>query len=68
MVHLSGFKLLSPVKSLSLSGQVTQCGELCDRVDLASQVYTKGSHLLCHDDVIGTRKASRFIVVLELCG
>lgn len=37
--------------------QVTKCGELCDRVDLASQVYTKGSHLLCHDDVIGTRKA-----------
>eukprot|EP00435_Cladocopium_sp_Y103_P014423 s2722_g3.t1 len=36
--------------------EVTKCGELCDRVDLATQVYAKGSHLLCHDDVIGTRK------------
>ncbi|CAK9074696.1 unnamed protein product [Durusdinium trenchii] len=36
--------------------EVTGCGELCERVDLATQVYTKGSHLLCHDDVIGTRK------------
>ena len=24
--------------------------------DFAGQVYAKGSHLLCHDDVIGTRK------------
>ena len=54
--------------------EVTGCGELSERVDLATQargcgavacscscaarlqVYTKGSHLLCHDDVIGTRK------------
>jgi len=38
--------------------EVTNCGELCERVDLATQVYAKGSHLLCHDDVIGTRKVS----------
>ncbi|CAE8621470.1 unnamed protein product, partial [Polarella glacialis] len=37
---------------------ITQCGDLCDRVDLSAQVYPRGSHLLCHDDVIGTRKVS----------
>eukprot|EP00929_Paragymnodinium_shiwhaense_P101094 TRINITY_DN63909_c0_g1_i1.p1 TRINITY_DN63909_c0_g1~~TRINITY_DN63909_c0_g1_i1.p1 ORF type:complete len:653 (+),score=174.91 TRINITY_DN63909_c0_g1_i1:88-1959(+) len=41
-----------------LCQEVTQCGELCDRVDMAAQVYPRGSHLLCHDDVIGTRKVS----------
>ena len=28
---------------------------LCDRVDMAAQAYQQGHHLLCHDDVIGTR-------------
>ncbi|CAE7257038.1 ofd1 [Symbiodinium sp. CCMP2592] len=42
----------------SLIQEITGCGELSERVDLATQVYTKGSHLLCHDDVIGTRKVS----------
>eukprot|EP01062_Namystynia_karyoxenos_P038278 TRINITY_DN27785_c0_g1_i1.p1 TRINITY_DN27785_c0_g1~~TRINITY_DN27785_c0_g1_i1.p1 ORF type:complete len:573 (+),score=131.39 TRINITY_DN27785_c0_g1_i1:71-1789(+) len=34
-----------------------------DRVDLALQAYSKGGHLLCHDDVIGTRLVS-FILYL----
>lgn len=38
--------------------EITASGELSDRLDLSSQVYPKGSHLLCHDDVIGTRKVS----------
>jgi Rps23 Pro-64 3,4-dihydroxylase Tpa1-like proline 4-hydroxylase len=42
---------------------ITGCGELCDRVDLSANVYTHGSHLLCHDDVIGTRCVS-FIIYL----
>jgi len=41
-----------------LSQDITHCGELSDRIDLAAQVYTRGGHLLCHDDVIGTRKVS----------
>lgn len=38
--------------------EVTDCGELSDRLDLSSQIYPHGGHLLCHDDVIGTRKIS----------
>lgn len=41
-----------------LCAEVTQCGELSNRLDLSAQVYPKGGHLLCHDDVIGTRKIS----------
>jgi len=37
---------------------ITQCGELTARVDLSAQIYSRGGHLLCHDDVIGTRKIS----------
>jgi Rps23 Pro-64 3,4-dihydroxylase Tpa1-like proline 4-hydroxylase len=40
---------------------VTGCGELTDRVDCAANAYVKGCHLLCHDDVIGTRKVSYII-------
>eukprot|EP01064_Diplonema_japonicum_P036150 TRINITY_DN8038_c3_g1_i1.p1 TRINITY_DN8038_c3_g1~~TRINITY_DN8038_c3_g1_i1.p1 ORF type:complete len:543 (+),score=191.14 TRINITY_DN8038_c3_g1_i1:47-1675(+) len=42
------------------------CGtsmELTERVDMAMQAYSKGGHLLCHDDVIGTRAVS-FIIYL----
>lgn len=41
-----------------LCAEVTQCGELTERCDLSAQIYPHGSHLLCHDDVIGTRKVS----------
>eukprot|EP01065_Artemidia_motanka_P039890 TRINITY_DN4920_c0_g1_i1.p1 TRINITY_DN4920_c0_g1~~TRINITY_DN4920_c0_g1_i1.p1 ORF type:complete len:582 (+),score=196.10 TRINITY_DN4920_c0_g1_i1:80-1747(+) len=36
---------------------------ITDRSDLALQAYSKGGHLLCHDDVIGTRIVS-FIIYL----
>eukprot|EP00913_Durusdinium_trenchii_P029815 g27940.t1 len=49
-------EVFAPAGYRELIQEVTGCGELCERVDLATQVYTKGSHLLCHDDVIGTRK------------
>eukprot|EP00428_Durinskia_dybowskii_P025525 CAMPEP_0170244896 /NCGR_PEP_ID=MMETSP0116_2-20130129/22229_1 /TAXON_ID=400756 /ORGANISM="Durinskia baltica, Strain CSIRO CS-38" /LENGTH=600 /DNA_ID=CAMNT_0010495761 /DNA_START=87 /DNA_END=1889 /DNA_ORIENTATION=- len=41
-----------------LCSGISQCGELSERVDLAAQIYPPGGHLLCHDDVIGTRKVS----------
>lgn len=44
--------------------EVTGCGELTDRVDLSSNAYANSCHLLCHDDVIGTRRVS-FILYLS---
>lgn len=43
--------------------QVTGCPPLTDRTDLSCNIYTRGCHLLCHDDVIGTRAVS-FIIYL----
>jgi Rps23 Pro-64 3,4-dihydroxylase Tpa1-like proline 4-hydroxylase len=43
--------------------ELTGCPTLTERVDMAASVYTQGCHLLCHDDVIGTRAVS-FIVYL----
>lgn len=43
--------------------EVTGCGELSDRTDCACNVHARGGHLLCHDDVIGTRAVS-FIIYL----
>ena len=43
--------------------EITGCGELTGKVDLSVNVYNKGCHLLCHDDVIGTRRVS-FIIYL----
>jgi Rps23 Pro-64 3,4-dihydroxylase Tpa1-like proline 4-hydroxylase len=44
--------------------EVTGCGELSDNVDCATNLHTTGCHLLCHDDVIGTRKVSYFVYTL----
>jgi Rps23 Pro-64 3,4-dihydroxylase Tpa1-like proline 4-hydroxylase len=44
--------------------RITGCPELTDRVDMAASIFTQGCHLLCHDDVIGTRAVS-FIVYLS---
>ncbi len=44
---------------------VTGCGTLSDRVDCAANVYSCGSHLLTHDDVITTRKLSYIIYLSE---
>ena len=43
---------------------VTGCPELTDRVDMAASIFTQGCHLLCHEDVIGTRAVS-FIIYLS---
>lgn len=43
---------------------ITGCGELSgDRTDCACNIHDQGGHLLCHDDVIGTRRIS-FIIYL----
>ncbi len=36
--------------------EVTGCGELADKTDTSCNIYAQGGHLLCHDDVIGTRR------------
>lgn len=43
--------------------EITGCQPLTDRTDCSSNLYAQGCHLLCHDDVIGTRCIS-FIIYL----
>jgi Rps23 Pro-64 3,4-dihydroxylase Tpa1-like proline 4-hydroxylase len=40
-------------------------GTLTDQVDCAANCHAPGCHLLCHDDVIGTRKISYIIYLTE---
>lgn len=39
---------------------LTGCAELTEQQDCSCNVYGRGGHLLCHDDVIGTRCARGF--------
>lgn len=45
--------------------QATGCGSLDGAVDCSCNIYTAGCHLLCHDDVIGTRRISYIIYLSE---
>jgi prolyl 3-hydroxylase /prolyl 3,4-dihydroxylase len=45
--------------------KITGCDELTDRVDCAANVYSNSCHLLCHDDVIGTRCVSYIIYLTD---
>lgn len=45
--------------------KVTGCGVLTDRVDCSANAYPQSGHLLCHDDVIGTRKLSYIIYLTD---
>ncbi|KAJ5081206.1 hypothetical protein N7456_013444 [Penicillium angulare] len=48
-----------------LSG-VTGSGKLSGRkTDMAINVYTEGCHLLCHDDVIGSRRVSYILYLTD---
>ena len=47
----------------SLIETVSGCGPLSNQVDLSGNVYARGCHLLCHDDVIGTRRISYIVYV-----
>ena len=42
-----------------------QPGTLTGQVDCAANCHTRGCHLLCHDDVIGTRKVSYIIYLTD---
>lgn len=45
---------------------ITGCGPLSARkTDLAINVYTPGCYLLCHDDVIGSRKVSYILYLTD---
>ncbi|KAF3924895.1 hypothetical protein ABW21_db0206732 [Orbilia brochopaga] len=57
--------LYSPVFR-SYIEHITDCGKLSgSKVDMAINVYTKGCHLLCHDDVIGTRCVSYILYLTD---
>uniref|UniRef100_A0A7S3R425 Fe2OG dioxygenase domain-containing protein n=1 Tax=Dunaliella tertiolecta TaxID=3047 RepID=A0A7S3R425_DUNTE len=61
-------KLKSALYSETFRGfvrEVTGCGELSDKTDCSCNVYAKGGHLLCHDDVIGTRRVSYIIYLTD---
>jgi Rps23 Pro-64 3,4-dihydroxylase Tpa1-like proline 4-hydroxylase len=49
----------------NLVKDITGCGELSERTDCSANLYNHGCHLLCHDDVIGTRRASYIIYLTE---
>ncbi|KAL1901853.1 putative component of NuA3 histone acetyltransferase complex [Sporothrix stenoceras] len=45
---------------------ITGCGPLSGRkTDMAINVYTPGCYLLCHDDVIGSRKVSYILYLTD---
>lgn len=47
-------------------GAITGSGELSGRkTDMAINVYTPGCHLLCHDDVIGSRRVSYILYLTD---
>lgn len=55
---------LNTPKFREMIGEICGCpGEISDKIDLAANVYATGCHLLCHDDVIGSRIVS-YIVYL----
>ncbi|TAQ89545.1 hypothetical protein B7494_g2125 [Chlorociboria aeruginascens] len=46
--------------------KITGSGELSGRkTDMAINVYTPGCHLLCHDDVIGSRRVSYILYLTD---
>ncbi len=46
-------------------GNVIGVNDLIDRVDCSINAYSKSCHLLCHDDVIGTRRVSYIIYLTD---
>ncbi|KAI1941907.1 putative component of NuA3 histone acetyltransferase complex [Ophidiomyces ophidiicola] len=62
-------KLRDALYSLSFReylSEVTGAGKLSGRkTDMAINVYTGGCHLLCHDDVIGTRRVSYILYLTD---
>ena len=53
-------------KFRGLISSITGTGKLSGRkTDMAVNVYTPGSYLLCHDDVIGSRKVSYILYLTD---
>ena len=44
---------------------ITGVTDLTDRIDCSANAYVQGCHLLCHDDVIGTRRVSYIIYLTD---
>lgn len=44
---------------------VLGCGPLSEQTDCACNIHPRGGHLLCHDDVIGTRRVSYIIYLTD---
>jgi prolyl 3-hydroxylase /prolyl 3,4-dihydroxylase len=49
----------------SFISDITGCNDLIERIDCSANAYTQGCHLLCHDDVIGTRRVSYIIYLTD---
>ena len=45
---------------------VTRCGKLNNRVDIAANIYSQGCHLGCHDDCISSRRISYILYLSDL--
>lgn len=45
--------------------KITGITDLTDRCDCSINAYVQGGHLLCHDDVIGTRRVSYIIYLTD---
>merc|ERR1712078_754696 len=49
----------------SFVADITGVTDLTSRVDCSINAYGRGCHLMCHDDVIGTRRVSYIIYFAE---
>lgn len=49
----------------NLVTEVTGAGDFTDKTDCSCNVYAEGCHLLCHDDVIGTRRVSWILYLTD---
>lgn len=58
-------KILESTEFRDFISTATGCSSLDGAVDCSCNVYTTGCHLLCHDDVISTRKVSYIIYLSE---
>lgn len=66
LVELKAFReAITSKRFRDMVSEITGCGPLTDRVDCAVNNYAQGSHLLCHDDVIGSRKISYIVYMTD---
>ena len=64
--HLLKFKeYLYSSEFRQFVSDITGVEDLTDRTDCSMNIYTNSCHLLCHDDVIGTRRVSYIIYLTD---